>query len=126
MAIDADGSNLQEDICRSARWDEHCAALPQMKMDRLFTRLDRSDAGLPSKLLRIEPSCNNPACWVVLGEWPTGTWGADNLAASLVDNRLAYLERLNPYSSGCWLLQVIADTGGPILNSAQPRYGRQH
>lgn len=90
----------------------------------LFVRLDSSDLGLPNKLLRIGSSCNNPACAIVLAESPTGAYGVDFPAPSLVDNRLAYLEQLVPYSTGCRLLQIIPDTGGPILNSAQPRYGR--
>ena len=72
------------------------------------------------QLFRIEPTCDNLTCAAPI-ETPSG----DFPAASLLDNRLAYLERLAPTSSGCWLLQIIPDTGGPILNSAQPRYGRR-
>jgi hypothetical protein len=39
-------------------------------------------------------------------------------------DRLVYTDYLSGYNN-CYLLQVIASSGGPILNSGQPRYGTQ-
>jgi hypothetical protein len=36
----------------------------------------------------------------------------------------SFIPNYVPGNFGCPLLQVIPDTGGPILNSGQPRYGR--
>ena len=124
MSIDVDSRSVQE-VFVGPPDGSGIGTVAENEDGSFFVRMDRSDLGLSNKLLRFEASCNNPACAVVLGEWPFGTWGADKPTANLFDNRLAYLERLSPYSSGCWLLQIIPDTGGPILNSAQPRYGRE-
>jgi hypothetical protein len=78
----------------------------------------------PELLLRIDPECADMSCATVLVDsnlFGIGRMGS--VVASLVDDRLAY-----SYETGgnnCELLQVIADTGGPILNSAQPRYGER-
>jgi len=74
--------------------------------------------GDADNFFRIEPSCNNLAC-VTRIPAPTPPYGP---AASHDDDRLVYSYRV-PGLTGCWLLQVISDTGGPILNSSQPRYG---
>jgi hypothetical protein len=121
MAIDVDSRSLRE-VFVGPPDGSGIGAVAENEDGSFFVRMDRSDLGLSNKLLRIGASCNNPSCAVVLGEWPFGTWGADKPTANLGDNRLAYIERLSSYF-GCWLVQVISDTGGPILNSAQPRYG---
>jgi hypothetical protein len=122
MAIDADGSNLRE-VFVDPTDGAHLGSLAPNEDGALIARQDNSDSGSPNKLVKIGASCNNPSCWVVLAESPTGTHGVNFPAASLVDDRLVYSYNL-PGNIGCWLLQVIPDSGGPILNSGQPRYGR--
>ena len=122
MTIAADGSNLQERFV-DPTYGAHVFSLVPNEDGAFFARQDNSDAGLHNKLFKIGASCNNPTCWVQLAESPTGMHGVNFPAASLVDDRFVYSYNV-PGNIGCWLLQVIPDTGGPILNSGQPRYGR--
>lgn len=122
MTINANGTNPQERFV-DPTFGAHLERLVPNEDGALFARQDNSDSGLPNKLVKIGASCNNPTCWVVLAESPTGTHGVNFPAASLVDDRLVYSYYL-PGNTSCWLLQIIHDTGGPILNSGQPRYGR--
>jgi hypothetical protein len=122
MALAADGSILQE-IFVDPTVGAHLSRLVPNEDGGFFVRQDNSDSGMPNKLFRIGASCDNPTCWVALAESPTETHGVNFPAASLADDRFVYSYSL-PGHVGCWLLQVIADTGGPILNSGQPRYGR--
>jgi hypothetical protein len=122
MAIDADGSNLRE-VFVDPTYGAHLFSLVPNEDGGFFVRQDNSDSGMPNKLFKIGASCDNPSCWVALAESPIETHGVNFPAASLVDDRFVYSYSLPGYI-GCWLLQVIPDTGGPILNSGQPRYGR--
>ena len=70
------------------------------------------------QLLRIPPSCGDLLCAEPV-QTPTSALFP---AAQLAGTRLVYSYGL-PGLIQCWLLQVIEDTGGPILDSAQPRYG---
>jgi len=81
-----------------------------------------ADPGTTNPLLRVAPPCADSSCATILASSPTGTHGNNFPAPNLVDNRLVYSYDLPGYF-GCWLLQIIPDTGGSILNSGQPRYG---
>ena len=67
----------------------------------------------------VGPELGNSELTVAMVPAPTPP---NSPAASHDDDRLVYSYRL-PGLTACWLLQVISDAGGPILNSTQPRYG---
>ena len=81
-----------------------------------------ADPGTTNPLLRVAPPCADTSCSTVLASSPSGTHGNNFPAPNLVDSRLVYSYDLPGYV-GCWLLQIIPDTGGSIVNSGQPRYG---
>jgi hypothetical protein len=89
MTINADSTNLQERFV-DPTFGAHLERLVPNEDGAIFARQDNSDSGLPNKLVKIGASCNNPICWVVLAESPTGTAGVNFPAASLVDDRLVY------------------------------------
>jgi len=80
--------------------------------------------GGPSEIVRVDPSCADMSCVTHLATGPTGSGQNIFPAPNLTDDRLVYSSVLPGYF-GCWLIQVIPDTGGSLLNSGQPRYGSQ-
>jgi hypothetical protein len=118
VALDVDSGNVQE-LYVGPPDGSYIDRISVNEDGALFIMQGADNSGVPRQLFRVEASCDNPTCID-----PIAVPGAGTPAASLDDDRLAYLEYVAPSSSGCWLLQVIPDTGGPILNSAQPRYGR--
>jgi hypothetical protein len=91
----------------------------------LFVRHTSALPDVPHQFLRIGPNCADQSCaTVIVPESLYGLSEVNYLVASLVDDRVVY-SHLLPGFANCWLLQIISDTGGPILNSAQPRYGRR-
>ncbi len=74
------------------------------------------------RVLRIASSCGDESCAEILAANPTGTSAPLHPAPSFVTPMLVYSDYL-PGSNNCWLLQVIPESGGSIVNSGQPRYG---
>lgn len=94
----------------------------------LFVSQEPPNAGVPTdvpwQVLRIDPGCSTPACATVIAttneDWVDRMGG---VAASLVGDRLVY-ERFG-ITACSPVLQVISQSGGPVLNSAVPFYGRR-
>jgi hypothetical protein len=74
------------------------------------------------RVLRIASTCSSESCAEILAANPDGTSAWMYPAPSLVAQMLVYSDYL-PGSNNCWLLQVIPESGGSVLNSGQPRYG---
>ena len=77
-----------------------------------------------SQILRIDPGCATPSCATVIAA--TSALNNDkmtNVAASLVDDRLVYEH--SGITACSPVLQVTLNAGGPVLNTAQPMYGRR-
>jgi hypothetical protein len=77
-----------------------------------------------TQILRINPGCADPSCATIIAAdgAPANDW-MGGIAASLVDDQLVYEHsRITACSP---VLQVISNDGGPVLNAAQPFYGRR-
>lgn len=91
----------------------------------LYVRRTSAFADVPHQLLRIIPSCVDQSCaTLAVAESSYGLAIVTSFVASPGGDPLVYSYRV-PGMPGCWLLQIVPAAGGPILNSAQPRYGQR-
>lgn len=84
----------------------------------------QNQQGELTQALRIDPGCANPSCATIIAlDGATDNDRLSDIAASLVDDLLVYEHSGITVCSP--VLQVISNDGGPVLNAAQPFYGRR-
>lgn len=94
----------------------------------LFVSQEPPNAGVPTnvpwQILRIGPGCATPSCATVIATAnQAGVGQMGGVAASLVGDRLVYEH--SGITACSPVLQVILKSGGPVLNTAQPMFGRR-
>ena len=94
----------------------------------LFVSQEPPNAGVPTdvawQILRIDPGCATPSCAIVIATAnDAGVGQMGGVAASLVDDLLVYEH--SGITACSPVLQAISKSGGPVLNSAVPFYGRR-